>query len=159
VDAVPIVAIPADFGRWQEVLELILDAFSYMDGVIDPPSSAHLLTADILRDKARSEAGFLAFKGGEIIGCVFACERATELYVGKLAVAKRCQGQGIGRRLVEAVEQLARERAKTAIELQARIELTANHLAFARLGFRETERTAHDGYEKPTSITMRKELP
>ncbi|RUY90914.1 GNAT family N-acetyltransferase, partial [Mesorhizobium sp. M7A.F.Ca.CA.003.01.2.1] len=39
------------------------------------------------------------------------------------------------------------------------IELTANHAAFARLGFRETGRTAHDGYARPTSITMRKALP
>jgi hypothetical protein len=36
--------------------------------------------------------------------------------------------------------------------------LTANHGAFARLGFREMARTAHDGYDRPTSITMRKVL-
>jgi hypothetical protein len=59
---------------------------------------------------------------------------------------------------MQAVEQLAREGGKDAIELQTRIELTANHAAFARLGFRETERTAHPGYDRPTSITMRKAL-
>ncbi|TIN07524.1 MAG: GNAT family N-acetyltransferase, partial [Mesorhizobium sp.] len=30
--------------------------------------------------------------------------------------------------------------------------------AFARLGFHETARTAHSGYDRPTSITMRKVL-
>ncbi|TIV92899.1 MAG: GNAT family N-acetyltransferase, partial [Mesorhizobium sp.] len=54
---------------------------------------------------------------------------------------------------------LARARGKDAIELQSRIELTANHAAFARLGFRETGRTAHAGYDRSTSITMRKVLP
>ena len=57
-----------------------------------------------------------------------------------------------------AVEDLARSRGKAAVELQTRIELTGNHAAFARLGFHETERTAHEGYIRPTSITMRKVL-
>jgi hypothetical protein len=59
---------------------------------------------------------------------------------------------------MRAVEDLARERGKDAIELQTRIELTTNHAAFARLGFRESGRTAHEGYDRPTSITMRKVL-
>ena len=72
----------------------------------------------------------------------------TDFYVGKLAVDPGCQGQGIGRRLMQAVEALARSRGKAAIELQTRIELTGNHAAFARLGFHETDRTAHDGYSQ-----------
>ena len=47
---------------------------------------------------------------------------------------------------------------KPLLELQTRVELNGNHAAFARLGFRETERTAHAGYERPTSLTMRKAL-
>ena len=53
---------------------------------------------------------------------------------------------------------LALDRGKPALELQTRIELTGNHAVFARLGFHETERTAHAGYARPTSITMRKAL-
>lgn len=157
-EAVSVARIPADFDRWNDVLALIMRAFASMDGVIDPPSSAHLLTADNLRDKARREAGFVAFKGDRIVGCVFALERVAEVYVGKLAVAPGCHGQGIGRRLMQAVEDLARRRGKAALELQTRIELTGNHAAFARFGFHETERTAHEGYLRPTSITMRKVL-
>jgi predicted N-acetyltransferase YhbS len=157
-DAVFITQIAADFDRWDDVLALIMRAFASMDGVIDPPSSAHLLTADSLRDKARRETGFVALDEDRIVGCVFALERVAEFYVGKLAVAPDCQGQGIGRRLMQAVEDLARSRGKAAIELQSRIELTANHAAFARLGFHETERTAHEGYLRPTSITMRKAI-
>ncbi|MER8372217.1 GNAT family N-acetyltransferase [Mesorhizobium sp. M1406] len=157
-EAVSIAQIPADFDRWNDVLALIMRAFASMDGVIDPPSSAHLLTADSLRDKARRETGFVALNGDRIVGCIFALERLAELYVGKLAIAPDCQGQGIGRRLMQAVEDLARSHGKVAIELQTRIELTGNHAAFARLGFYETERTAHEGYDRPTSITMRKVL-
>ena len=155
---ISITGLPAHFDRWDDLLALIRRAFAYMDGIIDPPSSAHLLTADTLAEKAKREAGFLAIENGRVVGCVFALERAQDFYVGKLAVEPRLQGQGIGARLMRAVEDLARERGKDAIELQTRIELTANHAAFARLGFRESGRTAHAGYDRPTSITMRKVL-
>jgi predicted N-acetyltransferase YhbS len=155
---VSIARIPSDFDRWDDVLVLIMRAFAFMDGVIDPPSSAHLLTVDRLREKARREIGFVALDGDRIVGCVFALERADDFYVGKLAVDPDRQGQGIGRRLMRAVELLALNRGKLALELQTRIELTANHAAFARLGFHETGRTAHEGYARPTSISVRKAL-
>ena len=150
--------ITPDFARWDELLALIMRAFAYMDGVIDPPSSAHLLTPGTLREKARRETVFLAIENDRIVGCVFALERNRDVYVGKLAVDPQRHGQGIGSRLMQAVERLARKGGKEAIELQTRIELTTNHAAFARLGFRETDRTAHEGYDRPTSITMRKVL-
>ncbi|WP_224548718.1 GNAT family N-acetyltransferase [Mesorhizobium sp. CA16] len=155
---ISITGLPADFDRWDDLLALIRRAFAYMDGVIDPPSSAHLLTSEALAAKAKRETGFLAVENGRIVGCVFALERSRDFYVGKLAVEPRLQGQGVGTRLMRAVEDLARKRGMDAIELQTRIELTANHAAFTQLGFRETERTAHAGYDRPTSITMRKVL-
>ncbi|TIT24583.1 MAG: GNAT family N-acetyltransferase [Mesorhizobium sp.] len=129
-----------------------------MDGIIDPPSSAHRLTVENLRAKAMEETAFLALKQSEIVGCVLFLKRADDLYIGKLAVEPALQGQGIGKRLMQAVEDLARSHNRTAIELQTRIELIGNHAAFARLGFRETVQTAHKGYDRPTSITMRKVL-
>ena len=158
VSLVSVAQFPADFDRWDEVLALIMRAFASMDGVIDPPSSAHRLTVENLQDKARQETGFAAKKDDRTVGCVFVLERANDFYVGKLAVDRDFRGQGIGRQLMQAVEDLARSRRKPAIELQTRVELTGNHAAFARLGFRETERTAHEGYDRPTSITMRKVL-
>ncbi|AZO59839.1 MAG: GNAT family N-acetyltransferase [Mesorhizobium sp.] len=150
--------LPPDFAQWDELLALIRRAFAYMDRVIDPPSSAHHLTPENLKSKAGQETAFLAMENGRIVGCVFALERADDFYVGKLAVEPSLQGQGIGGRLMQAVDDLAHRRGKQALELQTRIELTANHAAFARLGFRETGRTAHAGYDRPTSITMRKVL-
>ncbi|MBX3578246.1 MAG: GNAT family N-acetyltransferase [Rhizobiaceae bacterium] len=147
-----------DFGRWDELLALIRASFAYMDGVIDPPSSAHRLTADGLRDKARAETGFVATLGTRLAGCAFIAEREDHFYLGKLAVAPAFQGTGIGARLVAAAEAFALRHGKPVIELQTRVELTDNHAAFARLGFRETGRTAHAGYPRPTSVTMRKDL-
>ncbi|MFN7434077.1 MAG: N-acetyltransferase, partial [Betaproteobacteria bacterium] len=45
---------------------------------------------------------------------------------------------------------------RTALELQTRIELTENHATFAALGFAKVAETAHPGYARPTSITLRR---
>lgn len=150
--------LPPGFNRWQELLDLILRAFAYMDGVIDPPSSARSLTVASLEKKCSDEAVFLAIADGQIVGCVFLADRGARAYVGKLAVEPGLQGRGIGRWLISTAEGEAQRRGRRVIELQTRVELTGNHAAFARLGFRETVRTAHADYGRPTSITMRKEL-
>ena len=153
-----IVAIDAGFERWDELLALIHDSFAYMQGVVDPPASGLALTMTALREKALAEAGLLALADGRIVGCAFLSPREDHLYLGKLAVARDLQGRGIGRLLVRHAEDLARAAGKPALQLQTRIELAGNHKAFARLGFAETARTAHPGYDRPTSVTMRKTL-
>lgn len=155
---ITVTRLSSDFARWDELLALILRAFAYMDGVIDPPSSARRLTPESLREKASTETGFLAMLDGEIVGCIFAAEHARHFYVGKLAIEPSQQGKKIGRELMSAVETLARAAGKPALELQVRIELAANRATFSRMGFAETARTAHAGYDRPTSVTMRKPL-
>jgi ribosomal protein S18 acetylase RimI-like enzyme len=150
--------IPAGFERWEALLALIRAAFAPMDGVINPPSSVHRLTSQALRAKAQSETGFLAWAGDTIVGCTFIAEKADHFYLGKLAVLPAHQGRGVGRRLLEAVERYAVQADKPLIELQTRVELTANQSTFRALGFVETGRTAHPGFDRPTSVTMRKRL-
>ena len=89
---------------------------------------------------------------------MFAAERSDAFYIGKLAVDPASQGLGIGRALMRAVESLALQTGKPALELQTRVELMANHAAFRRMGFVEVGRTAHPGFDRPTSITFRKRL-
>ncbi len=125
-----------------------------MDGVIDPPSSAHRLTPASLAEKTAKEFCFVARKGDRLVGCVFAGEHGDALYVGKLAVDPAEQGNGIGRRLIAAVEDLALRLRKPALELETRVELTGNPAFFRRMGFVEVGRTAHAGYDRPTSITF-----
>lgn len=157
-ERIAIARIDPDFRQWDTLLALLRRSFAYMDGVIDPPSSAHALTVESLQERARTEAGFAAMDGDEIVGCVFVRERDDDCYIGKLAVEPVMQGRGIGRRLLLAAEDFATSRGKQAVELQTRVELTRNQTAFARLGFVETKRTAHKGFDRPTSITLRKML-
>jgi GNAT superfamily N-acetyltransferase len=159
--------LPADFDRWDELLSMIRTSFAYMDGIIDPPSSVHRLTPEALRAKAEAETCFLASVGDDespanaadrTVGCAFLAERDDHFYLGKLAVLPAFQRQGVGRALLEAAEAHAVRANKPVIELQTRVELAGNHRTFASLGFVETERTAHAGFDRPTSLTMRKAL-
>ncbi|MCZ7863210.1 GNAT family N-acetyltransferase [Agrobacterium salinitolerans] len=154
-----IVRIGEEFDRWQELLALIVSSFAYMDGVIDPPSSAHRLTLENLAEKARAEIAFVALDGDEIVGCLFCRpEPPACLYVGKLGVSPKAQGKGIGGMLLEQAEALARELALPALRLETRIELIANHTKFAAWGFVKTAENAHAGYNRTTSIEMTKFL-
>lgn len=153
-----IVRIGEEFDRWQELLALIMSSFAYMDGVIDPPSSAHRLTLENLAEKARTEIAFVALNGDELLGCLFCRPEPACLYIGKLCVSPKAQGKGIGRMLVQRSEALARELALPALRLETRIELIANHARFAAWGFVKTAENAHAGYERTTSIEMTKFL-
>jgi hypothetical protein len=59
--------------------------------------------------------------------------------------------------LVEA-DDYARQLGRVGLELQARVELTENHAAFERLGFVRTGTWSHPGYDRPTSITFRRDF-
>ncbi len=152
------VRIENDFGRWDDLLALILSSFSYMDDVINPPSSAHRLTLASLAQKALSEIAFVAIEENRLVGCVFLKPEADCLYVGKLAVAPDQQGKGVGRRLLGLAETVARELNLSTLRLETRIELVGNHTTFGRWGFQKTAERSHPGFDRITFIEMRKEL-
>jgi GNAT superfamily N-acetyltransferase len=146
---------PADFADWKSVRALILEAFAYMEGRIDPPSSALRLTPQSMAADAAAGALLLAERAGTLVGCVFVRPKGDALYIGKLAVRPALHGCGIATALLAATRAEARAIGLTALELRTRIELTETHAAFARMGFVKRGETAHPGYDRPTSITMR----
>jgi ribosomal protein S18 acetylase RimI-like enzyme len=139
---------------WPALLKLIQTEFAFMDGRINPPSSMHALTADTLALQA--QIGEIWVLGHPPVACVFLTPRPQVLYIGKLAVAATHRGQGLARTLIALAETRARALHMPALELQTRIELTENQATFRALGFVEVARTAHPGYDRPTSITYRR---
>lgn len=139
---------------WPALLALLRRAFAHMDGIIDPPSSLHILTAQGIAEQARR--GEVWVIGQPALACVFLTPKPDALYLGKLAVDPAHQGSGLGRRLVENAAQRARALGLPTLELQTRIELTTNHAAFRRMGFVQTAATAHPGYSRPTTLTFRR---
>lgn len=75
---------------------------------------------------------------GELRGCVFLKKTESQLYLGMLTVSPELQGGGIGKKLLDASEQYARERGCTKIimtVISVRKELIA---WYERKGFRTT---------------------
>ena len=154
-DQISIHPADPDTTDWASVLALVLKAFAYMEGRIDPPSSANRLTQEDMAAQAASGVLLLAEDDSGLVGGVFLNQRIDAMHLGKLALDPSRQGEGIGRRLFKASVAAAEAQNFAENELQARIELTEIQTAVAALGFRETGRTVRDGYDRPTSVTMR----
>lgn len=147
-----------DFADWRGLEDLLQDAFAYMDGRIDPPSSLHRMTADSLRQKAEEETLLLAFDEDRLIGCCFLADQGEIMYLGKLAVSTAMKSHGIGASLMTCALDICRAQGKQRVELQSRVELTEVHAFFRRFGFQQVSTTSHAGYDRPTSITMQLSL-
>jgi ribosomal protein S18 acetylase RimI-like enzyme len=160
--AIRIATAGPDFADWPALLDLLQRAFAGMDGRIDPPSSLAAMDAQLLQAKARAEQLILACDVADectrLAGSLFAALRPGSVYFGKLAVDPAWRGRGLARRLVDCAAHIARTHGRPCLELQTRVELVENQRAFAALGFVEVGRSAHPGYARPTSITMRRSL-
>jgi predicted N-acetyltransferase YhbS len=137
----------------------IAAAFEQYRGRLVPESGAFRETPDgISRELATGSDAIIAEQDGEALGCVMLKTVDRDLYFGRLAVIPWARGRGIARRLVKAVEDEACRRGLAGVRLGVRIVLTENRRFFSSLGYVETSREAHPGFDHPTSITMRKAL-
>lgn len=140
-----------------EVLALIRAAFADMEGRIDPPSSMHRLRLSDLA--AQCDTGEIWVLGQPVLASVFLSPRDDVLYLGKLAVAASARRLGLARDLVALAEMRARALGLPQIEVQVRVELTENLVAFQRMGFAQVALTAHPGFDRPTSRTLWRAVP
>lgn len=147
---------------WSAIVRLIQECFAYMEGVIDPPSSMHRLTPEGLRDHAIETGEVWVLESSRpdsvLVGCMVLTPQQDALYVGKVVVDSSFRGEGLARRLLRKAEMRALALGFKKLELQVRVELVENHRTFAALGFQKTGETAHAGFNRPTSITMSKDL-
>ncbi len=141
---------------WAGLLALIRRAFAGMEGRIDPPSSLHRLTAEGIAEQART--GEVWVLGDPPLACMFLTVKPGRLYLGKLAVEPSRQGQGCARTLISWAEARCAALGLPVLELETRVELVENQQVFRRLGFAETGRKAHPGFDRPTSITFAKPI-
>jgi ribosomal protein S18 acetylase RimI-like enzyme len=80
----------------------------------------------------------VAEEGGTLAGCAAVTDKGTYAYLGMLTVDPDRQGSGLGRRLSEAGEALARDLGRVRVRMtviSVREELIA---WYRRLGYRET---------------------
>lgn len=150
----------ATIGDAAAIAAVIAASFEQYRGKLIPESGAFRETADaIAAELSRGAGAIVAERNGEMLGCVLVEEKEGDLYFGRLSVLPPARGLGLARRLIDAVEAEAHRRGLAGIRLGVRVVLTDNQRLFQALGYRETSREAHPGFDHPTSINMRKPLP
>lgn len=137
----------------------IAASFEQYRGKLVPASGAFRETVEsIASELNKGAAAIVAERNGEMLGCVLVEEMDGDLYFGRLSILPSARGLGLARRLIEAVEAEALQRGLAGVRLGVRIVLTDNQRLFSSLGYREISREAHPGFDRPTSINMRKPL-
>jgi predicted N-acetyltransferase YhbS len=101
------------------------------------PQFTHMAAGRMLGDDGFS--GFVAERDGEVVGAAFVDERGPIAGVGPVIVDRSAQDHGVGRSLMEAVLERARERGAAGV----RLVQTAYHYRslslYAKLGFQVRE--------------------
>lgn len=149
----------AVIGDAAAIASVIAASFEQYRGKLVPESGAFRETGEsIAAELTKGADAIVAERNGEMLGCVLVEEMDGDLYFGRLSVLPSARGLGLARQLIGAVEAEARRRGLVGVRLGVRIVLTGNQRLFASLGYRETSREAHPGFDHPTSINMRKPL-
>lgn len=110
-------------------------------------------TLDQLRAELAGSSGWVARQRGRLIGIIHAAETEELLLIGRIAVAPDIQGAGIGKRLLDIVEQ--NSRAPEA-ELFTGSLSESNIRLYQKCGYRITEEI--DQGDGTAQIFMRKRI-
>jgi GNAT superfamily N-acetyltransferase len=139
------------------IAAIIRSVFEEYRGLLVPPSGAHKETAETIATKIAKGGGILAY-AGDAAGCVVYYPEGDSMYLGRLAVIPAYRNQGVGKALVEAVEEQAKAAGFKRMRLGVRISLPGNRVFFERLGYTVTSYESHEGYSEPTFMILHKSL-
>lgn len=99
---------------------------------------------------AAIEAGtlYVIEREAQICGLVVFYAGNDYLHLENVAVDPRFQGLGLGRQLIEFVEQQARAGGYGSVELYTNVKMTENLGLYPRLGYVEFDRRIEDGFDR-----------
>lgn len=140
-----------------EVLTLQRAAFVQEALIYGTPALPALTqTLESLEAELRDNLGCVAHLGPRMVGAVRAQRDGDLLLVGRLVIAPDVQGQGIGSRLLAAVERRGTDAGAAVAELFTGSLSDANLRLYRREGYRESQRVPGD--EGIEQIFLRKPL-
>ena len=133
-------------------------AFAEFEGLYTPAAfAATVVTPEQIAARWAEGSTWVAVRGGAVVGTVGAVPTARGVYVRSMAVMPEAAGLGIGRRLLEAVEALAREHGSARLYLSTTPYLTRAIRLYEQFGFVRTGEGPHNLLGTPL-FTMEKRL-
>lgn len=144
--------------EWPIVHSIMREAFEEYRGVLHPPSGAlREELEDTIRKVSGRGGGVIAFLDGTAVGSAQFYGEQHYMYIGRISVASGARGLGIGKQIVQYLENLAVERGRPEVRLEVRLSIPSNVLFYERLGYNVLEH--HDYPEQTDSwYVMGKEL-
>jgi N-acetylglutamate synthase-like GNAT family acetyltransferase len=97
---------------------------------------------------ADSGHAWVAEQHGHLIGFLVLEPHPDHLLLENVAVDPRCQGVGVGSRLLELAEEQARLMGLAEVRLFTNAAMTENLEYYPRRGYRQTHRALEDGYQR-----------
>jgi ribosomal protein S18 acetylase RimI-like enzyme len=119
----------------------------YVQGGLVSPASTYVSTLADAADRAAKAELLVAETGGEIAGAVAYCPPDSpyaelagpdEAEFRMLAVLERARGTGVGRALVDACVERAREAGLARVRLSTQSNMHTAHRMYERMGFTRT---------------------
>ena len=141
--------------RQDDVRRIVAESGAYLQ-LLYPSESNHLVDVDAL---AAPEAVFLvARRDGEIVGTIaFWIVAPGHVEIKRMFVRQQARGNGIGRRLLAALEEAARRRGVDRISLETGIRQPEAIALYRASGYRDCPPFG-DYCEDPLSLFMTKRL-
>jgi GNAT superfamily N-acetyltransferase len=141
------------------VSRLLLEAFEPFREQYTPGGFADTTAGlDIVRERLASARVWLAFDGEEPVGTVTALPEPEKIYIRSMAVTPTAQGRGVGQKLLETLEQDARERGYKSLYLYTTFVLPGAQPLYEKNGFIVTRETAPEEWHDMAGVEMEKEL-
>ncbi len=115
-------------------------AIAKLSGQLGYPADAAAMTERLGRILPRNDHVVFVAETTEIVGWTHAgqheiLEAGTLCEIWGLVVANGQRGQGVGRRLIEAVEDWARQRGLTDVSVRSNVIRPESHPFYERIGF------------------------
>ena len=90
----------------------------------------------------------VAMNKDELVGYVVYYPEANNIHLENVAVLPSHRGMGIGRQLIQYVEDQAKARGAVGVELYTNEMMYENLAMYPKLGYRETERKTQSGFNR-----------
>jgi tRNA threonylcarbamoyladenosine biosynthesis protein TsaE len=131
--------LEVDASRADDVVRVVHEAFAGRP-VLDPPATALDETAESVGKVLSGEGGLLALHEGEPVGTLLFADHGRLLGLRRVGVLARARHHGVARLLADTAAEVARQRGKVGLDLEARAELPTTVAFWRKRGYVEVDR-------------------
>lgn len=148
----------ADINEAASIASVLYQAFVEYESFYTPEAfSATTPTTEKIHDRWNEGPVWVAVRGESIVGTVSAVPKGRALYIRSMALLPAVRRQGIGRLLLQAIEEFAHARGYQRLFLSTTPFLLRAIRLYEHFGFRRSDEGAKDLFGTPL-FTMVKTL-